>query len=247
MRLIRHGQTQGYITDGALTPLGHWQAHRKGQDLAKGMKEGMTVRFPHARTRLGRRRQRSAVRSGVLQALSSLRHPRRHVEDPFPLEAFKNFQVWAGGREVDVTAAFQEFAQIHEGYQRFGVGDRPGWITEMNRFYRVQFAGGDPITVWLTNPSFYFEPPDVRRAPPLAGDPRELSRLPEGGRLFVCGHSGPIRAVAASAVGHDPGEPHNTEDVRIRVHVDREHATLTYRGRAVEIDIPTLVTPTWFR
>ena len=27
---------------------------------------------------------------------------------------------------------------------------------------------------------------------------------------------------------------------------DREHATLTYRGRAVEIDIPTLVAPSWF-
>ena len=37
VRLIRHGQTQGYITVGALTPLGRWQAHRKGQDLAKGL------------------------------------------------------------------------------------------------------------------------------------------------------------------------------------------------------------------
>jgi broad specificity phosphatase PhoE len=50
VRLIRHGQTQGYVTDGALTPLGRWQAHRKGQDLAKGLKEGMTVKFPHAPT-----------------------------------------------------------------------------------------------------------------------------------------------------------------------------------------------------
>jgi hypothetical protein len=34
VRLIRHGQTQGYISDSALTALGRWQAHRKGQDLA---------------------------------------------------------------------------------------------------------------------------------------------------------------------------------------------------------------------
>ena len=47
------------------------------------------------------------------------------------------------------------------------------------------------------------------------------------------------------AVGHDPGEPNNVEDVRIRVHRDLEHATLTYRGRGLEIDIPTTVTPTW--
>ena len=44
VRLIRHGQTQGYVTDGALTPLGHWQAHRKGQDLAKGPSSGQDVR-----------------------------------------------------------------------------------------------------------------------------------------------------------------------------------------------------------
>ena len=39
VRLIRHGQTQGYITDGALTPLGRWQAHRKGEWAA-------VLRFP---------------------------------------------------------------------------------------------------------------------------------------------------------------------------------------------------------
>ena len=66
-----------------------------------------------------------------------------------------------------------------------------------------------------------------------------------GTRVYVCAHSGPIRAVAAAAVGHDPGEPNNVEDVRIRVHRDLEHATLTYRGRGLEIDIPTAVTPTW--
>ena len=64
-------------------------------------------------------------------------------------------------------------------------------------------------------------------------------------RLYVCGHSGPIRAVAAAAVGHDPGEPYNVEDVRIRVFEDREHAIVTYRGRGVELEIPTAVTASW--
>ena len=31
----------------------------------------------------------------------------------------------------------------------------------MNRFYRVLQAGGDPITVWLTQPLVYFEPPMI--------------------------------------------------------------------------------------
>ena len=56
----------------------------------------------------------------------------------------------------------------------------------------------------------------------------------------------PIWAIAASAVGHDPGEPQNVEDVRIKVYADREHAALTYRGRGVEIELPTLCTASWF-
>ncbi|HSB87204.1 MAG TPA: hypothetical protein VLD86_12880, partial [Ilumatobacteraceae bacterium] len=245
VRLIRHGQTQGYVTDGALTPLGQWQAHRKGQDLAKSLKEGMTVKFPHAPT--ARATETAAgVRSGVLQALSRYGIVGVTVEEPYPHEAFKNFQVWAGGREVDVTAAFQEFAQIHEGYQRFGVGDRPGWITEMNRFYRVLQAGGDPITVWLTQPLVYFEPPMTVVRRHWQGICEIVAESAPGTAIYVSGHSGPIRAVAAAAVGHDPGEPNNTEDVRIKVYDDHEHAVLTYRGRGLELEIPTLATPSWY-
>ena len=65
-------------------------------------------------------------------------------------------------------------------------------------------------------------------------------------RIFICTHSGPIRALATSAVGHDPGEPHNLEDVRIRVFPDKEHAILTFRGRGTEIEVPTTNTPSWF-
>ena len=55
VRLIRHGQTQGYITDGALTPLGRWQSHRKGQDLAKGLRRGQPCAFSTPRRRGPRR------------------------------------------------------------------------------------------------------------------------------------------------------------------------------------------------
>jgi len=246
VRLIRHGQTQGYITDGGLTPLGRWQAHRKGQDLTKGLKEGMTVRFPHAPTA---RATETAVgvREGVLQALSRYGIADVTVEEPYPHEAFRNFQVWANGREVDVTAAFQEFATIHENYQRFGGGDRPGWITEMNRFFRVLQAGGDPITVWLTQPLVYFEPPMTVVRRHWQGVMEVLAESGPRTAVYMSGHSGPLRAVAAAAVGHDPGEPNNTEDVRIKVYEDLEHAVLTYRGRGLEIEIPTATTPSWYR
>jgi broad specificity phosphatase PhoE len=246
VRLIRHGQTQGYISDGALTPLGRWQAHRKGQDLARGIKEGSTVRLLHATTA---RAQETAVgvREGVLQALSRYGIGDVEVEEPQAAEAFDNFQVWCDGKEMDVTAGSQLYARILEEYERSGSGDRPGWIVEMDRFYKIETAGGDPITSWLHQPMHYFEPPInvVRRH--WAGIVDQLRDAPPNLRLYVCGHSGPLRALASAAVGHDPGEPYNVEDVRIRVFPDLEHAIVTYRGRGVEIEIPTTVTPSWHR
>jgi broad specificity phosphatase PhoE len=244
VRLIRHGQTQGYISDGGLTPLGRWQAHRKGQDLARSLKEGMTVRLPHAPT--ARAKETAvAVREGLLQALGRYGIGDVAVEDPVPTEAFDNFQVWCDGKEMDVTASFQLFANTLEEHERTSAGDRPGWMVEMHRFFNVEMAAGDPITYWLHQPMVYFEPPIsvVRRH--WEGIVAHLSEGPPDVRLYICAHSGPIRAVAAAAVGHDPGEPYNVEDVRIRVFEDLEHAIVTYRGRGVEIEIPTRVTPSW--
>ena len=166
------------------------------------------------------------------------------IEDPEPVDALPQLPGVVNGRELDVTAAFQEFANLLERYERDGGGDRPGWMVEMDRFYRIQFAGGDPITSWLTHTDA------LRRAAgawSCAGTGRASStrcgRRPPGTRVFVCAHSGPIRAVAAAAVGHDPGEPNNVEDVRIRVQRDLEHATLTYRGRASSSTCRRTVTP----
>ncbi len=244
VRLIRHGQTQGYIADSALTALGRWQGHRKGQDLAKGLADGGVARIVYAPTARARETA-EAVAEGLHQAVARYGIQGATVEEPVAVNAFRNFQVWFNGRELDVTGAFQEFANMLEGYERHGGGDRPGWMVEMDRFYRIQFAGGDPITQWLAVPMHYVEPPAtvVRRY--WEGIVEEVRAAPAGARVYVCGHSGPMRALAAAAVGHDPGEPRNVEDVRIRVYDDLAHAALTYRGRAVEVDIPTAVTPSW--
>ena len=244
VRLIRHGQTQGYVADSALTPLGRWQAHRKGQDLAKGMQDGSRARIVHAPTA---RAAETAygVAEGLRQAVARYGIGDVTIEDPVPVDAFRNFQVWMNGRELDVTAAFQEFANLLERYERDGGGDRPGWMVEMDRVFRIQFAGGDPITYWLTTPMHFAEPPAVVVRRYWEGIVDEVRNAPPGTRVFVCSHSGPIRAVAAAAVGHDPGEPNNVEDVRIRVQRDLEHATVTYRGRGLEIDLPTTVSPSW--
>jgi broad specificity phosphatase PhoE len=244
VRLIRHGETQGYIADSALTALGRWQAHRKGQDLAKGLPDGGAARIVFAPSA---RAEETAVAlvEGLRQGIARYGISDVVVDEPVPAEAFRNFQAWFDGGEVEITAAFQRFANLLEGYERHGGGERPGWMVEMDRIFRIQFAGGDPITHWLTQPTHYLEPPAavVRRY--WQGVVEEIQRTPAGMRLFVCGHSGPIRAIAASAVGHDPGEPHHVEDVRIRIYDDLQRASLTYRGRAVEIDVPTAVTPSW--
>lgn len=244
VRLIRHGETQGYSADGGLTPLGRWQAHRKGQDLARGVKDGMTIRLLHAPTARARETA-EGVHEGLTQAMARYGIAAT-VEAPRADVHFRNFQVWADGHEQDPTQAFQRYDEVLEGYERRMTGDRPGWLTEMDRFWSIQLAGGDPITHWLTNPLQFFEPAAlvVRRF--WRGMVEAVREGPEANlRVFVCSHSGPIRAVAAAAVGHDPGEPYNVEDVRIRVYADLEHAVVTYRGRGVEIEIPTATTPSW--
>jgi broad specificity phosphatase PhoE len=245
VRLIRHGETQGYSTDGGLTPLGRWQAHRRGQELARGVSEGMVILFPHAPTARAKETA-DGVREGLLQAMARYGID-ADVRDPQPEEGFKNFQAIADGKEEDVTQSFIRWATALEDYERSGAGNRPGWMVEMDRFWANQAGGGDPITHWLTMPMQYFEPAAmvVRRfwqaTLKVLGEHEGQSV-----RAFVCTHSGPIRAVATAAFGHDPGEPHNTEDVRIRVMGDRKRAIVTYRGRGQEIEIPCTVTPSWY-
>ena len=246
VRLIRHGQTQGYITDGALTPLGRWQAHRKGQDLAKGIKEGATVRLLHAATA---RAQETAVgvREGVLQALSRYGIGEVTVEEPVPAEAFDNFQVCATARRwTSRPASSCTPTRSRSTSAPAPATVRAGWwrwtaSTRSRPLGRTRSRNGctSPCTT-SSRPSFV-----VRRH--WAGIVEQARDAPPNLRVFVCGHSGPIRALASAAVGHDPGEPYNVEDVRIRVFADLEHAIVTYRGRGVEIEIPTTITPSWHR
>ena len=253
VRLIRHGQTQGYVSDAALTDTGRWQAHHKGQDFAKGLQEGMTVRLLHAPTP---RAYETAVgvHEGLLQGAAryGIKVGAGGVEitDPTVAEEFDNFQVFVNEpgnpREMDVTAAFRHMATLRNTHDATGAGEREGWYTEVDRFYKIQAAGGDPITQWLNIPLLYIEPPVhvIRRF--WAGIQKYVAEGPANQRILICTHSGPIRAMAASAVGHDPGEPNNVEDVRIRVFKALDRALMTYRGRGVEVEIPTTVTPSWW-
>ncbi|HWL45363.1 MAG TPA: histidine phosphatase family protein [Ilumatobacter sp.] len=241
--LIRHGETQGYSTDSGLTPQGAWQAHTYGHTLAKRIKSGETVVFRHARTNRARETAEH-VHRGLVDGLAQFEKQLTIVE-PEPADEFRNFQFVAPDGLRDVTAAFRHYYAVREDYERRAEGERPVWLREMDRFWTTQQGGGDPIQHWLTVPLIHFEPPSmcVRRF--WAGINRLSAEFP-GARLAIATHSGPIRAFAVSALGYDPGEPYNTEHVRVKILAGRRQAMVAYRNRVQETQVPDIdALPRW--
>ena len=270
--LIRHGETQGYSTDSGLTPQGAWQAHTYGRTLAKRIKPQETVVFRHADTARAAETAHH-IRRGLLDGLEQYEKDIT-VVDPEPAHEFRNFGFVAPDGIKDVTAAFREYHALLEGHERTARGDRPLWLVEMDRFWRTQQGGGDPIQHWLTVPLLHFEPPSMTVRRFWAGILR-LAREYPGARLAISTHSGCIRAFAVAALGYDPGEPYNTEHVRVKLLGDRpgtgpagngpsagtlsaasssdpgapdggRDATVAYRNRVQEVKVPPVDRlPTW--
>lgn len=261
--LIRHGETQGYSTDSGLTPQGAWQAHTYGRTLAKRIKPRETVVFRHADTARAAETAHH-IQRGLLDGLEQYEKDIT-VVDPEPADEFRNFGFVAPDGIKDVTAAFREYHALLEGHERTARGDRPLWLVEMDRFWRTQQGGGDPIQHWLTVPLLHFEPPSMTVRRFWAGILRLAGEYP-GARLAVSTHSGCIRAFAVAALGYDPGEPYNTEHVRVKLLGDRpgdgpagdnhpgdnhpgdnhsgdkpaagRDATVAYRNRVQEVKVP---------
>ncbi len=247
--LIRHGETQGYSTDSGLTPQGAWQAHTYGRTLARRMKSGETIVFRHAPTNRARETAEQIHRGladGVAQYEKDIT-----IVVPEPANEFRNFQFVAPDGLKDVTAAFRQYSALLEGHERTAVGDRPLWLVEMDRFWRTQQGGADPIQHWLTIPLVHFEPPSMTVRRFWAGINRLSGEFP-GARLAIATHSGCIRAFAVSALGYDPGEPYNAEHVRVKLQGDTDSttggrdATVAYRNRVQEVKVPDIgALPTW--
>ena len=167
------------------------------------------------------------------------------VFEPQPMREFRNFGVATPDGIRDVTAAFRTYSATLEEFERTALGDRPMWLVEIDRFWRTQQGGADPIQHWLQIPMFHFEPPAmvVRRF--WRGIQRLAAEFP-GSRLLVATHSGPIRAFAITALGYDPGEPYNAEHVRVKVFEGGAEALVSYRNRVQEIHVPDIEgLPTW--
>jgi broad specificity phosphatase PhoE len=243
IRLIRHGITQGYSTDAGLTPMGGWQSHQRGHSLAKSLRPWPKMRIVCADTNRARQTAEQ-IRRGLLDGLDQFGRE-AEITGPDTMPELANFQVWTPDGTRDITAAFRQYQALMEKLERMAVGDRPRWLVEIDRFYRTQLGGGDPIQTWLTVPLMYFESPQscVRRF--WRGINRLIEESP-GARIIAATHSGPIRAFATWAHGYDPGEPHNTEEVIVRIRNGGQTATVSYRNRVTEVSVPpTDEMPVW--
>ena len=236
IRIIRHGITQGYSTDAGLTPMGGWQAHQRGHSLSKALTAGQKVRIVCADTNRARQTAEQIYR-GMLDGLDQWRR-KAEVSEPEPIPELRNFGVWTPDGLRDVTSAFRQYQAMMEKLERMAVGDRPRWLVEIDRFYRTQLGGADPIHMWLTIPLMYFEPPASVRAPVLARVPPADRPSRPDTRIVAATHSGPIRAFATWAHGYDPGEPYNTEEVVVKVRRGGGTALVAYRNRVTEVNVP---------
>ncbi|HEY4026884.1 MAG TPA: histidine phosphatase family protein [Candidatus Dormibacteraeota bacterium] len=229
LHLVRHGETQSYQADAGLTPRGTWQCRRFGHTLSAEVRDGERVHLLCAPTARATRTAEQ-VRLGLVEGLAG-RGREVTVVGPEPAVEFRNFQLWTPAGLMDPTSAAGAYRWGTTGLEP----GRPAWQLELSRFWRLQAGGGDPIEYWMTSPLLTFEPPVavVRRF--WAGAVRLVSGGDGRTRFVCCTHSGPMRAFATWALGHDAGEPLNTEEVRVRFRPDLSAALVTYRGRAQEI------------
>jgi hypothetical protein len=104
------------------------------------------------------RQTAEGIRKGLLDELV-LFGREADVSEVTAYEEFRNFQVMTPDGFRDVTQAFRLYHSEMEKYERIGLGGRPTWLVEVDRFWGIQQGGGDPITHWLTMPMLTFEPP----------------------------------------------------------------------------------------
>ena len=244
LHLVRHGETQSYLADAGLTPRGVWQSRRCGQLLAAEVRDGEVVRLLCAPTARAARTA-DQVRLGLEDGLAACGR-RVEVLGPETSPVFRNFQLLTPAGILDPTSAVGGYRAAPSRQSAAAVG-RPLWQLELNRFWVLQSGGGDPIEFWMTSPLLTFEPPAAVVGRLWAG----AARLAEDGgghtRVVCCTHSGPMRAFATWALGHDAGEPSNTEQVRVRIWNDPHQALVTYRGRTQSVNAPPAHdgTPWW--
>lgn len=217
--LVRHAHTADYTDDSGLTERGVEQSLTWGRQFAAGVPTDQRVTLltgPAQRAR----ETAEHVRAGLAEGSCV-------VAPPATLAGLHNFRIRTPSGPQEITEAFPGYRTASGNVDG---GPRPLWMREIDVFWDEHVRGDDPITLWMRVPLLTFEPPAavVRRLlAAMAGLVQEASSR----TLYVCcTHSGPMRALAAWALGRDLGEPQNTEVVRARVRRDLSVGWITYRG-----------------
>jgi broad specificity phosphatase PhoE len=231
--LLRHGEITSYEGDHGLTERGTTQARNAARALREQLDGSGAVELRHATST--RATETARHLGGELSALGVA------VDGPRTDPGFDNLAVAIDGRarpHDDLRAAVAGYRHDHGAPPP----DAPDWLREGDRFAWIHDGGGDPIEWWLTQPCLAYEPPArvVRRFW------RALVALGAGEApaVAVCTHSGPIRALAAEAVGRDLGEPAHLEALHVRLPAHGP-ARVTYRGETVPVAVPALGEPDW--
>lgn len=230
--LLRHGEVRSYEGDQGLSERGIAQARAAAAELA-GALPGGPVELRHAP---------SGRATGTAEHLrAALREHGVDVCAPIADAGFENFRVEIDGELGPHDRMRPALARVA------GSPSEPvaPWALEMGRFTAIHDGGGDPIGWWLTQPTLSLEPAAVvvRRF----WRALRAAAAGSGRRIVVCTHSGPMRALAAHALGRDPGEPEHLEPVVVKVAEPAAgaRAELTYRGETIWLAIPRLEEPAW--
>ncbi|MDQ4116759.1 MAG: phosphoglycerate mutase family protein [Actinomycetota bacterium] len=230
--LVRHGETVGYDDDLGLTERGEQQASDRGKALAAELSPGTRVVMPHARSR--RATATAVVLHRELSEAADL-----DLGALYPEPYFDNLRASMDGVVEDMNVSMARRLALPAAAS-------PDWAREFDRFdtdYRGVAAAGGPIEFWVRTPTLFLEPPALSVHRMWAGI---TALAPESGSLsaVVATHSAPMRAMLNTALGHDPGEPENLEEIRVRVAPD-DSAEVTYRGETVGYSGPPVLPP-WF-
>ena len=241
--IVRHGEVDQADAAGELSEQGIWQSRSYGRRLATEFRDGDRAVVRHGGS------QRSSqtaehIAAGLAEACAEL-GKQVEIASPEAMAAFANFRFVGPDGPVDISDAFRAARGVDDPAWRVEPDAQPLWAFELERFWNVQIAGGDPVELWLTAPSLHAEPPSmvVRR---MWRGIRELGDRHPGARLIVATHGGCVRAFAIAALGYDPGDPYNAEHVRAKILAGRTDALVSYRNRYQEVCVPDIAElPVW--
>lgn len=234
--LLRHGETVGYDGDLGLTPRGERQARDRGAALAAGITPGTTVRMPHARTARGTATA-VTLRAALVEALGGETVEGTTIGPLHPEPWFDNLRYSLHGEVIDTAEAVTARLALD--------GELPDWAREFDRFdtdFGSVAAAGGPIDFWVHHPTLYFEPPHLAAHRLWRGITEVGRDRPDRLLVLAATHSAPMRAFVLTTLGEDPGEPHNLEDIRVRVRPGGA-ATVTFREHVVETTVPGHLPP----